>query len=121
MRILVVEDEPNVHQFITEILKKDYAGVEIDIAETGDAALFRYNTCGPYDLVITDYGHPGGVLTDELIEAIRASNPEQGVILQTGNAGNHIEAFTQRWKDIPYLPKPWRVSRFRELVKKMVG
>ena len=121
MRILVVEDEPAVHHFISAILKKDYLGVEIDVAETHNAALACYKMCGPYDLVITDYVHPGGVCADELVEAMRVSNPEQAVILQSGNAGSHIEAFTQRWKDIPHLEKPWQASQFRDLVKKMVG
>ena len=121
MRILVVEDEPNIHHFITAILKKDYLGVEIDVAETGDAAIARYKACGPYDLVITDYMHPRSVSADELVRAIRTSNPEQPIILQTGNSGDHIDAFIQRWKDIPYLAKPWQVKSFRDLVKKMVG
>ena len=120
MRILIVEDEPAVHHMIAAILKNDYLGVEIDVAETGNAALARYNTFGPYDLVITDYAHPG-LWADELVEAIRASDPQQAVILQTGNAGDHIEAFLQRWKDIPYLPKPWQATRFRALVKQIVG
>lgn len=121
MRILVLEDEPSVHHMIATILKKDYLGVEIDVAETGNAALAYYTARGPYDLVITDYAHPGGAFADELVDVIRANNPQQAVILQTGNTGNHIDAFTLRWKDIPYLPKPWQADRFRELVKKMVG
>lgn len=121
MRILLLEDDPNVQRHIAGILKNDYLGVEIDVVETGNAALALYETRGPYDLVITDYGHPGGVSAEEMVEAIRASNPGQAIILQTGNEGNHIEAFMQRWKDIPYLPKPWYVTQFRDLVKKMVG
>jgi len=120
MRILIVEDEPNLHCIITAILKNDYLGVEIDVAETGNDALASYKTCGPYDLVITDYFHPG-TLADKLVEAIRASNPEQAIILQAGNVGSHIETFTLRWKDIPYLQKPWQVTRFRDVVNKMVG
>ena len=121
MRILVVEDEPAVQRYIVKILKNEYIGVEIDVADTGDGALACYDSCGPYDLVITHYMHPGGVPADELVDAMRSRNPEQTVILQTGNAGNHIEAFLQRWKDIPYLEKPWQVTQFRHLVKKMVG
>ena len=121
MKILIVEDEPNVHHMIGAILRNDYFGVEIDVAETGNSALARYNTFGPYDLVITDFAHPGGLYADELVAAIRASNPQQAVLLQTGNAGDQFEAFIQRWKDIPYLPKPWKVAEFRALVKQLVA
>jgi DNA-binding response OmpR family regulator len=118
MRILLVEDDSSVRGYIIGILSKDNLSLKIDIAETGDDGLTRYLELGPYDLVITDYGHPG-LFGNELVEAIRAKNPGQAILLQTGNTGEHIEAFKRQWQDIPVLPKPWRAEEFRNLVRGM--
>ena len=52
-----------------------------------------------------------------LIEAIRTINPEQPIILQTGNFGEHIDVVTRNYPDIPYLQKPYSMQRLLEVVK----
>ena len=92
--------------------------MEIDSVSNGNEALTRYTEDGPYDIVITDHGHPG-LFGIELIDAIRAINGTQAIILQTGNTGSHIDAFKQKRKDIPLLSKPYRMQDLLDLVNGM--
>lgn len=55
-RILVVDDEPSITEFVSYNLRKE--GYEIDIADDGDSALELANR-NPYDLVILDVMLPG--------------------------------------------------------------
>lgn len=118
-RILLLEDDPAVQQFIAAVLRKLSPFISTDLFANGDDALTRYHQGGPYDLVITDHGHLGlwGI---EFIEAVRAIDANQPVLLQTGNTGEHIEDFERRWKDIPVLAKPWREEQFLQLVKALL-
>lgn len=115
LRILLLEDEPLVQQLIEATLRRFDPYIKIDSFKNGNVALSRYREAGPYDLVITDHGHPGlwGI---DFIEAVRILHVNQPVILQTGNSGNHIEDFERKWKDIPVIAKPWPAEQFLQLV-----
>ncbi len=78
--ILVVEDERNVGDTLSEILS--FSGHKVSVAENGSEALQQFND-GDFDLVITDLGMPGlsGFEVAEKIKAINGSTP---VILITG-------------------------------------
>jgi DNA-binding NtrC family response regulator len=93
--------------------------MDIEGFENGDDAFRRYREAGPYDLVITDHGHLG-LLGIDFIEAIRKIHGHQAIILQTGNIGEHIEAFERKRKDIPLLSKPYRREQLHEFVKRLV-
>ena len=115
MKVLVVEDEPIVQNFIAAALKGIDFSAEIEVVANGDDALRRYIECVPYDLVITDHRHCG-LLGIDLIEGIRANNGEQEIILQTGNSGEHLEAFKRKWKDIYLLQKPYPQKELQDLL-----
>ncbi len=55
-RLLVVDDEPSITEFVSYNLKKE--GYEIDVASDGTTAL-ELATRNPYDLVILDVMLPG--------------------------------------------------------------
>ena len=116
MRVLIVEDEENVSAFIAGILRKNDPLVEIEVAANGDHGLTRYMQGGSYDLVITDRGHPG-LKGAELIEAIRAKNGAQAIILQTGSVSQLREGFQDKYRNIPVLEKPYRAEQLMALVK----
>ena len=118
MKVLLLEDEPAVVNYRIAILKRYEPSIEIDSVENGDDALRLYLEMGPYDLVITDHGHPG-LFGIELIDKIRAVNSAQAVILQTGNYGDHIDAFQQKYKDIPLLSKGYRSKDLESLVDRL--
>ena len=55
-RVLLVEDEARIAQFVAKGL--DAAGLDVTVAEDGDVGAFLAAT-EPYDLVLLDVGLPG--------------------------------------------------------------
>ena len=117
MRILVLEDDDAIQAFIVAALQLSELLTEIDPVSNGDDAL-AHRRHGAYDVVITDQWHPGmkGI---ELIDAMREINRAQAVILQSGNFDDLVEAFQQKYPDIPVLEKPFRAQKLTNLVRGM--
>ena len=115
MKILLVEDDDNTQNMIIGVLKRIGSNIDIDVVVNGDDALSRYLESF-HDLVMTDNVHPGmhGIA---LIERITEMRPLQPIILQTGNAGEHIEAFRQKHKDVPVFQKPYSLQQLMDTVK----
>jgi len=89
MKILVVDDEEFVHLAVAVMLARA-AGFELQFARDGDEALRRVSERGPFDVVLTDYYHPGldGL---ELAKALREKNPSQGIAMFTGGVPESVE------------------------------
>ena len=68
LSILLLDDDPVVQQLIATFLRE--LSLSIDLFANGDDALACYREARPYDLVITDHGHPGfwGI---DFIDAVR--------------------------------------------------
>jgi len=101
-RILVVDDEPAQREMISGFLKKQ--AFDVVVAETGARALelFRQDSI---DLILTDQKMPhlSGL---DLLQAVRAINPETPVILMTafGSIEAAVSAIQRGATD--YLTKP---------------
>ena len=82
LRVLVVDDEANAREVITEYLRSD--GHRVTTAADGDEAMRRVMN-DDFDLVITDLGMPGmdGI---HLADAVHTIDPAQAVMLLTGFA-----------------------------------
>ena len=85
LRLLVVDDEPLVSDCIRLMLSFD--GHQVQVANSANAALVLFKQ-GKFDLVFMDYAMPG-TKGDELAAAIKAIEPNQPVIMITGNAPTH--------------------------------
>ncbi|MCX8012311.1 MAG: response regulator [Desulfobacterota bacterium] len=82
-KILIVDDKHTIRFLIAEALKP--LGHEIDIAENGEIALQKISEIN-YDLVIADYLiFP--LTTLELVEKIKAINPDLPVLVTNTNGG----------------------------------
>ena len=79
-RVLVVDDEADARELITQVLSQ--AGYEVDDAADGFAALAKVSRYRP-DVVLTDLRMPGmhGV---DLLERIRRVHDDVPVIIATG-------------------------------------
>ena len=119
LRIVLLEDEPLIQEIIRAALLTIDPSIRIESFENGDEAIARYREAAPYDLVITDNAHPG-LFGIEFIEAVRALQENQPVILQTGNTGQHIDEFERKWRDIPVFEKPWGGKQFLQAVKTLL-
>ncbi len=116
-RILVVDDEPAQLELAGGFLKK--RGFETVLAESGEKALRSFRD-QPFDLVLTDQkmADMSGL---ELVNAVRALNPETAVIVMTayGTIETAVSAIKAGAAD--YLTKPlnldellYRIEQVRE-------
>jgi DNA-binding response OmpR family regulator len=81
MRVLVVEDDPLVREFVVETLREE--GYDVIHAANGEEALAW---CGRRvaDVLITDIKLPGGVDGWQIAERCREQDPRLPVIYATG-------------------------------------
>jgi CheY-like chemotaxis protein len=102
MRILLVDDTKAIAAMISAFLQLE-GDFEVESQVDGDAAFRHYCQHGPYDLVVTDYDHPG---MDGLVlsRAIRKKNPKQSIAAFTSNGSAEMTHRFQRLH-IPLLEK----------------
>jgi DNA-binding NtrC family response regulator len=103
MRILVVDDNEELH-FIIAVWLAKAGGFDLEFATDGDDAMKRYAERGPYDVVLTDFNHPGpdGL---ELAKSMRQKNSKQGVAMFTAGMSDSAVRSCKHLK-IPILWKP---------------
>ena len=80
LRVLVVDDEPQVRQVLTAFLKNE--GHETQTANDGIEGL-RCFLDGKFDLIITDKAMPG-MSGDQMAAAIRQFSPRIPIVLLSG-------------------------------------
>ncbi|MGH7376207.1 MAG: response regulator, partial [Candidatus Methylomirabilales bacterium] len=111
-RILVVDDEAGMRDFLSILLQRE--GHRVVAAANGKEAL-RLAREGRFDLAISDIRMPqlDGV---GLLEGLREADPEMPVILITAfaSASSTIEAMKQGAFD--YLTKPFKVEEIKGVV-----
>jgi CheY-like chemotaxis protein len=97
--VLLVEDEPGVRELTAEQLRD--RGYRVLEAESGPAALRLIQAGVHVDLLISDYGLPGGMNGRQVVEAARERHPELPVVLITGYAS------TAGLSDLETIRKPF--------------
>jgi DNA-binding NtrC family response regulator len=112
MNILLVDDDPELRQFLTEILED--AGHAVTEAADGDAASATLATT-TFDAVLSDVQLPG-VDGLALLRAVRKESPLTDFILMTGHANiaDAIAALKMGASD--YLTKPFEVDEILHLI-----
>src|SRR5438128_394525 len=121
MRVLVVEDEPEVREFLVRVLRE--ASWAADAASDGQSAL-KSLAINEYDLAVFDVGLPD-IDGFELCRRVRALGYRVPVLLLTArNAVNdRVDGLDAGADD--YLAKPFAVSelraRLRALARRPAG
>lgn len=121
MRILIVEDDPDLSRQLGEALQD--AGYAVDVAADGEEGHFLGDT-EPYDAVILDLGLPliDGV---SVLQKWRADNKSFPVIILTARDqwSEKVAGFDAGADD--YLTKPFHteelLARLRALVRRAAG
>ena len=113
-RVLIVDDEPSVAEFVRELL--DSWGLEVSVVAEPEAALAMVEANGDrYDVVITDQTMPrmSGL---QLAEAIRRLSVAPPVVLYTGYE-QAIDARTLAAAGITSLVrKPFEPTELRTVI-----
>ncbi|WP_312936304.1 PAS domain-containing sensor histidine kinase [Pseudomonas sp.] len=117
--VLVVDDEPSVRMFVSELLgSRGYRVVEAADSQSG-LQLLRSDI--RIDLLVTDIGLPGSLDGRQMAEAGRLCRPTLPVLFMTGFAQPHVldECPHQHATDV--LIKPFALERFIHSVSSLLG
>jgi two-component system OmpR family response regulator len=115
MRLLIVEDEPDLLRALTRALRED--GYAVDTAEDGDDARFKALECD-YDAIVLDWMLP--VMSGlEVLKALRAKKQTPVLMLTAKAAINHrIDGLNSGADD--YLAKPFDINELRARLRALI-
>lgn len=112
-RILLVEDEPQLRNFVSRQLSG--LGYEVLEAEAGAPALDILRSDPSVDLLFTDLLMPGGMSGFDLVQSARELLPHLKVLLTTGYAAETDEMIANI-KD-PILKKPYKKQQLARALR----
>lgn len=121
MKILLVEDHPELCEWVAKSLRQ--SGYAVDIADRGDHAE-HYLLTGDYDGVLLDLSLPGKDGLD-VLKALRARGSRVPVLIFTarGSVDERISGLNAGADD--YLPKPFELgeleARLKALLRRSTG
>src|SRR3990170_8139203 len=116
-KVLVVDDEQAMREFLTILLEKQ--GHRVITAADGEQTL-KLVAEQPPDLVISDLRMPN-VDGIGLLAGIRAQHPELPVILVTAYASSDSTIQAMRLGADDYITKPFRIGEIRLVVEKALA
>ncbi|MBZ0212008.1 MAG: response regulator [Hyphomicrobium sp.] len=111
--VLVVEDEPLVRDYVSDILGQ--SGFDVVEAATGEEALSRLAE-GGVCAVVSDVAMPGRLNGFELARRVREESPRTGVVLVSGvlePSKAHLPG------GVRFLTKPVKASTLLRLVREV--
>jgi two-component system, NtrC family, response regulator PilR len=112
-RILVVDDEKSMREFLEILLTKE--GYGVTVAENGTAACQILEST-PFDMVITDI-RMKDIDGIGVLRKAKSADPEAMVVLISAfaTAETAVEAMKEGAYD--YIPKPFKVNEIKRIVK----
>jgi DNA-binding response OmpR family regulator len=113
IRILVVDDEPEICHLIEELLNME--GYQVDVSFSGIEALQMIKIFN-YRLLLTDLEMPE-VDGLELARKAKKQHPEIKVIMVTANKTVDIAIQSLRHRIDGYVRKPFNISELRKVVR----
>jgi DNA-binding NtrC family response regulator len=114
--VLVVEDEPLVRLFATDMIEE--AGFEVLQAPNATEAMATMEDRRDIRVVFTDVDMPGGINGIRLAACIRARWPAVQIIVTSGRPWPPNEPIPE---NVPFFPKPYRQDRVLDAVKRMAA
>ena len=112
-RILIVDDERSMREFLEIMLCKD--GYVVQCAEDGRLALELFQR-DPFDLVITDIRmKPVDGL--EVLRRCKAIAPQTVVIIISAYASTETAVAAMKEGAYDYLPKPFKIEEMRAVIR----
>jgi two-component system OmpR family response regulator len=120
MRLLIIEDEPDLLRALSRALRED--GYAVDTAEDGEDGCFKALDCD-YDAIVLDWMLPvmSGI---EVLTALRAKKQTPVLMLTAKTAVAHRILGLNTGAD-DYLAKPFDISelraRLRALIRRSAG
>ena len=117
LRVLVVDDEPDVRELLVECFR--HKGLDVCEAADGDAAIeLLHGAPSQFGLVITDLQLPGRDGLD-VLRAARHANPSCAVVIVTGYASLHSAIEAVRLGAYDYLTKPFSLGQIDVILHRL--
>ena len=116
IRILIVDDEPDIARVLT--LHLEDFGYDTLWADSGEKALKILET-ESFSLALFDVRMPGinGV---ELLETVKASYPDLPVIMMTAYGGERMAVDCMKIGAADYLPKPFALDSVMDRIQRVI-
>jgi diguanylate cyclase (GGDEF)-like protein len=116
VRLLIVDDEEIMREFLREVLKDE--GYEIELAVSGKDALAKMHA-SKYDIVLTDIVMPE---LDGLgvVAATKELSYEPSVIVMTGYASMETAVESMKLGAADYITKPFNIDQIRIIVSNVI-
>jgi two-component system, OmpR family, KDP operon response regulator KdpE len=112
-RILIVEDDGRIAEFIRDALTE--IGHAVDVASGGRDALKKVNHAAP-DLVLLDLNLPD-MPGFEVLERLRAQSFTVPVLIVSGNTDPLMVEAARALGAVDYLTKPFSIDRLTQAVE----
>jgi DNA-binding NtrC family response regulator len=116
-RILVVDDERSIREFLTILLEQE--GYETATADSVAAGIEQLGS-GPFDLVMCDLKLPDGSGLEVLHESRRRQLPTKFIII-TAHTTPHHAVESLRAGAAEYLSKPFNVEDLKLILTKLLA
>lgn len=114
-RVLVVEDDPLVMDFVVTVLESE--GAEVIKAKSADEAIqLMKSEAIEFDVLVSDVVMPGLIDGFQLARYVRANRPAKKVILSSGYTQDKFALNELEDADILFLQKPYRPSQIIQLL-----
>jgi CheY-like chemotaxis protein len=117
-RVLVVEDEPQVLQFVSDQLKR--LGYRVTAVPTGAEALMLLQHPRSFDLLFTDVVLPRGMSGVEVARRAQAIDPNLKVLLTSGYSEEVFEQHGRPGCDTPLLRKPYKSKDLAKALREVL-
>lgn len=114
-RIMVVEDDPDVRQFIVNALKR--LGYSVVSAENGPEAMQVAHEAGRIDLLISDVVLPGGMTGPDVADRFLEIFPKGKVLFTSGYIGDDLVMRSRLESDVELLSKPYTLQTLAARVR----
>ena len=115
-RILIVDDEEVIREFLSEVLGEDY---DVSAARDGDEAI---EVLGKerFDLVITDLKMPK-VPGDQVVKFVHDQHPDVPVIVISGHSSLYTASQSASHGASGFLAKPFTIADLTKTVDETLG
>jgi len=113
-RILVVDDEQSIREFLQIMLKRER--MDVDLAENGRVAWDKLQT-EQYDLIISDIQMPemSGI---ELLTKVKERDPGASVLMITAFGSTETAVEAMKLGAFDYLSKPFKIDDVKIRIEK---
>ena len=115
-RILVVDDEPDLRDLVTQVLES--GGYQVISAGSGAEALERWaNRNGEVHLLLTDIVMPDGLTGRMLADRLKSEDPRLRVLYTSGYSAGTPGTELANLEERNFLPKPYRPATLLRIVR----